>query len=489
MFRVSFSADGIRGIAGRWPFDEQGPAIIGRALGQYLGAFSPEPSAVLGRDTRASGRRIAHGLTAGLRETGVHVTDLGVMTTPGIAYLARKTQANLGISVSASHSPPQYNGIKLVDRYGLRLQREDEMGIEALVERAAEAEANSLRMSGQWTDGSHLRELYIQKHAPHNRATCLAGFRVVLDCAHGAASAIAPEVFSRLGAGVIAVNASPNGDNINLQAGSEHVRRHPEDLIRSVRACGASYGFAFDGDGDRLVVVDAQGYLYTGDDLLFALAAHFHALGQLRHDTVVTTDTMNRGLDAALSELGIRVIRAGKGDKAVEAAMWSGGYTLGGEQVGNIIINDGRHTAADAIYTALVLADILHNRQVSLGPTVARYRKWPQVLVTLRFAPEDLLEVAHTLKKYIESQSKTCEANLGKDCRILAWCSSTEPGLFNIMIEGTPLVSLEATKSEATYLCESIRRNFGFIDSCRLMVYKRSGRSSEWSHVSDRAAR
>ncbi|MGC8782681.1 MAG: phosphoglucosamine mutase, partial [Anaerolineae bacterium] len=379
MNEVRFSADGIRGIAGYWPFDEQGPAIIGRALGQYVGEFSPHPNAVLGRDTRASGRRIANGLMAGLQATGVHVTDLGVITTPGVAYLARRQQADLGISVSASHNPPQYNGIKLVDRYGLRLQREDEMEIEALIERAARTEAYSLRMSGQRTDGSHLWELYIQEHAPYDRAASLAGFRVVLDCAHGATSTIAPEVFRRLGAEVVAVNAGPNGDNINLRAGSEHVRRHPEDLIRSVQAHAAAYGFAFDGDGDRLIVVDARGYLYTGDDLLFALATHLHARRQLRHATVVTTQTMNRGLDAALGESGIRVIRAGKGDKAVEAAMWSGGYTLGGEQVGNIVINDGRHTAADAVYTAAMLADILHEQKVSLGQMVARYRKWPQV--------------------------------------------------------------------------------------------------------------
>ncbi|MEJ5198453.1 MAG: phosphoglucosamine mutase, partial [Anaerolineae bacterium] len=323
MDEIQFGADGIRGIVGYWPFDERGPTIIGRALGQYLTAFSPQPQVVLGRDTRASGREIVAGLTTGLRETGVHVLDVGIMTTPGVAYLTRHTQADLGISVSASHNPPQYNGIKLVDYYGLRLKREDEMAIEKLVAEPAGAEWYPVIVSGQWTDASHLQELYLQDHAPRVRAHPLQGFRVVLDCAHGAATAIAPEAFRRLGAEVIAVHADVDGNHINVEAGSEHVRRHPEDLIRSVREHNATYGFAFDGDGDRLAVVDAQGHLFTGDDLLFALAVYFHAHGQLQGNTVVTTETMNRGLDAALAHFGIRVIRVGKGDKAIEEAMWS----------------------------------------------------------------------------------------------------------------------------------------------------------------------
>lgn len=457
MFQVFFSTDGIRGIVGRWPFDEQGPVIIGRALGQYVGAFNPHPIAVVGRDTRASGQGIAEGLMSGLQGAGVHVIYLDVITTPGVAYLARKQQADLGISVSASHSPPPYNGIKLVDRYGLRLQREDEMAIEALVESLAEIEASPSRWLERWANGSHLWELYIQDHAPQVRSAALAGFQVVLDCAHGAASVIAPEVFRRRGARVVAVNTEPNGYNINLQAGSEYVRRHPDDLIRAVEACGASYGFAFDGDGDRLVVVDAQGNLYTGDDLLFALAVLLHAQGRLRHDTVVTTHTTNRGLDAALARLGIRVIRTGRGDKAVEAAMWSGGYTLGGEQVGNLIINDGCHTAADAVYVATELADLLHTMRTSLAALTVPYRKWPQVLVAMQLIAEPPPDIGFWLDRHLESRAQQLRACLGTDCRALAWLSSTEPELVRMLVEGGAAATLESVLAETDSLCRSLR--------------------------------
>ena len=467
MHEVRFSADGIRGIAGRWPFDTDGPAIIGRAIGRYLADFNRQPVVVVGRDTRASGKAIAAGLRAGLLEAGVNVINLGIMTTPGVAYLARRQQADLGISISASHNPPHYNGIKLVDRLGLRLQREDEMAIEALIATSAEAEFYPRGSAGEWTDGSHLGRFYIYDHAPEARSASLAGLKLVLDCAHGAASAIAPEVFRRLGADVLVVNADPNGENINHQAGSEHVRQHPEDLIRLVRTYGASYGFAFDGDGDRLVVVDDAGYLYAGDDLLFALATYFHARGELREATVVTTHTTNRGLDAALGGFGIRVIRVGKGDRAVEAAMWSGGgHTLGGEQVGNILINDGRHTAADAIYAATILADILHAEKVALRERVASYRKWPQILAAMRIVGEVPPDLGFRLEQHLREREEALRSCLGAECRALAWPSSTETGLVRLMVEGGATATIEVVREEVASLCRSLQEAIRGIGPC-----------------------
>ncbi len=461
MRRAEFGADGIRSVAGQWPLDDRGVVCIAQALGAFLRVRSSHPVVMLGRDTRPSGVSIAHWLEAGLLDAGVDVINLGVMTTPGVAYLTRRQQADLGICVSASHSPPQYNGVKLVDRYGLRLQREDEMEIEDLIAGATSATAGNLvSTSGQSTDGQHLRELYIQDHVRHSLAANLAGLRVVLDCADGAASHIAPEVFTRLGAEVHAINASPNGEQINLLGGSEHVRQHPEDLLREVRSVGATYGFAFDGDGDRLIVVDAEGFIYNGDDLLFALARHFHGQGKLRHDTVVTTQMANRGLDVALGALGVRVIRVGKGDKAVEAAMWSGGYLLGGEQVGNLIINDGHHTAADAIYTGLVLAGILHTQGFTLRELVLPFQKWPQVLAMIALPSEKWRDVGYSLEEQTAIQRQVCRARLGNDCRILAWPSSTEPGRLKVMIEGGPGVDLDAVKREAVSFSEHLRKAY-----------------------------
>jgi phosphoglucosamine mutase len=212
---------------------------------------------------------------------------------------------------------------------------------------------------GQQTDGQHLIELYIYDHVRRCPAQSLEGLKVVLDCANGAASRVAPEAFKRLGAEVVVINDAIDGRSIGHQCGSEYTRESPQDLVKVVRHHRAEYGFAFDGDGDRLVVVDSEERLFDGNDLLFVLAMYFRSQGLLRGDAVVTNDVANRGLEEALSRAGARVIYTSKGNKNLEAAMWGGDYLLGGEPGGNIVINDGHHTAADAVYTALVLGGVL----------------------------------------------------------------------------------------------------------------------------------
>jgi phosphoglucosamine mutase len=450
---VGFGTDGIRYIAGKSPLDPETAGRIGRALGRFVLARSDHPVVVIGRDTRPSGTWLAGDLESGLLSEGIDVISLGIMTTPGVAYLTRRQGADLGISVSASHNPVEYNGIKLVGYNGLRLQREEEIEIESLINESAAGGSDGAIIPGQRTNGQHLIELYIEDHIRRCPAESLEGLKVVVDCANGAASRVAPEAFTKLGAEVTVVNAYEAGKKINHQCGSEHVRRDPQDFISVVRQHGVAYGFAFDGDGDRLVVVDANGCLFNGDDVLFALATYFHSQSLLRDNVVITTHMANTGLEEALDHLGIKTIRTGKGDKALEAEMWHGDYLLGGEQTGNIIVNDGHHTAADAIYTALFLSGVLCNQGVSLSEMVASLQKRPQVLASTRLLATPSLERMLPL----QAQKKRSLAALGDDCRIMTWYSSTEPGLFRVMLEGNLSTTVDEVRQAVMSICQVVR--------------------------------
>lgn len=453
MPRIEFGTDGIRGIVEEWPFVPHIVVRIGQALGQYVSGRPrrERPFVVIGRDTRPSGTGIVHCLEAGLRDQGVDVIDLGIMTTPGVAFLTRRLQADLGVIVSASHSPFEYNGIKLLRYNGLRLQREEEIEIEALADYCIAQAPNLAADPGQRTEGQHLVENYIQDHVAWCPARSLEGFKIVLDCADGAASRVAPEAFQRLGADAIAVNCAVEGRNINRHCGSEHVREHPQDLIEAMQRHGAAYGFAFDGDGDRLVVVDSGGRVFDGTDLLFVLAMYFHSQNLLREDSVVTTSIANRGLEEALGESSIQAVYTKKGDKNLEAAMWAGDYLLGGEVSGNIIINDGHHTAADAIYTALVLAGVLvRDPDISLRDWAASLQKHPQV--TISFPMPNTITVEQ--RESLDDQIREKEAALGEGSRILYWSASTEPGTFRVMVEG----SRDSTLDEASKTADAIRQ-------------------------------
>jgi phosphoglucosamine mutase len=457
MPRVEFGTDGIRGIVDEWPFISPVVVKIGQALGQYVQEWSrhKRPFVVVGRDTRPSGADILHCLEAGLRDQGVDVIDLEVMTTPGVAFLVRRLQADLGVIVSASHSPFGYNGIKLVKRNGLRLQREEEIEIETLIDYCIAQAPNLADDSGQHTAGQHLIENYIQDHVAWCLAKSLAGFRVVLDCADGAASRVAPETFQRLGANVVAINCAVEGRNINYRCGSEHVREHPQDLMGVMQQHGAAYGFAFDGDGDRLVVVDSGGQVFDGTDLLFVLAMHYRSRDLLRGDAVVTTSIANRGLEEALGQAGIQTVYTKKGDKNLEATMWAGDYLLGGEVSGNIIINDGHHTAADAIYTALVLAGVLaSNPGVGLSSLAAPLQKHPQVTTSFPVPNTITLEQRESLDNQIGDK----EAELGEGSRILWWQATTEPGVFRVRVEGSRRSTLEEVSKTADAVRHLVRQ-------------------------------
>jgi phosphoglucosamine mutase len=357
------------------------------------------------------------------------------MTTPGVAFITRWNEADLGVAISASHASYEYNGIKLVDRHGLRLQREDELEIEALIRTCLSQGVKSAKPLGQETPMPDLMiDLYIQDHVKRFADTPLDGLCVVLDCAEGAASRVAPQVFERLGARVIAVNDNAEGANINHECGSEHVRECPDGMVECIHKHGAEYGYAFDGDGDRLVVVDTTGHAYDGFDLLFALARYYHSRGLLRQNVVVTERRANRGLEASLRRYGIKTVYTKNGDRNLEKEMWGEGYLLGSEAGGNFIINDGYHSVADAVYAALVLSRALvESRPETLGDLVAPLHRHPQSKhsINLRNSP-----LTPERRAELEQLREQKQEELGAGSRIDIWDSTTEPGTIRILVEG-----------------------------------------------------
>jgi phosphoglucosamine mutase len=275
-----------------------------------------------------------------------------------------------------------------------------------------------------------------------------------LDCADGAASQVAPEVFRQLGAEVVAINCAVERKSINHRCGSEYTREHPQDFVGVVRQYGAAYGFSFDGDGDRLTVVDANGQVYDGSDLLFVLAMYYYSQELLRGNMVITTHLANRGLGEALGRVAVQLMYTSSGDKNLEAAMWGGDYMLGGEIGGNIIINDGYHTAADAVYAAVVLGGVLvRSRGVGLRDLAAPLQKHPQMIVSFRLPGQLTPDQMTLLHERIEGEC----ASLGDDRRILFWKSSTESGVFRVMVEGGRACTLEEVLQAANGIRELVR--------------------------------
>lgn len=456
--RVEFGADGIRGVANQWPLVPPVLVRIGKALGQYLLRRTNRPQVVIGRDTRASGEFILNCMVAGLTDAGVQTIDLGVITTPGVAFLVREQRVDMGVVVSASHNPYDHNGIKIIGPSGLRLGREEELEIEQLIRKYLENGFPPLTEVGQASNGHHLLELYVQDHVRFlqsywNDRSPLRSLKLVLDCANGASQTVAPQAFRMLGATVCEVNCTQNGANINHSCGSEHLRRHPHPLLETLRAEDAQYGFAFDGDGDRLAVIDDGSHVYDGSSLLLILARFFQGRDELRHNTIVTTQLTNRAVLEALAGEGINTVLVARGDRNIEAAIWAGDYLLGGEEGGNIIINDGRHTAADAVFTALTLAGAIV-KQRSLGAAMGGVTLYPQLRRSLVLGRQLALDERRHL------QAAVAEIQARFAGRVLWWQSTTEAGVLRALVEGASTdrqVDLESVFQALVQAIRSLR--------------------------------
>lgn len=436
-----FGTDGVRGVAGRDLTAQLALDLAVAAVPVLTSAETagPRPVAVIGRDSRASGDFLEAAAVAGLATMGVDVLRLGVIPTPGVAYLTGALGADFGVVLSASHNPAQDNGIKFFGRGGVKLSDETEDEIEARLRDAAgargaqrgrgNASIDARASFGRVTDAYSEHEAYLEHllatlPVPRDASAPLSGLRIVADCAHGAAYSIGPRALRRAGAEVIAIGAAPDGLNINYGCGSTHL----EALQTAVVENGADGGLAFDGDADRCLAVDAQGEPLDGDQILAILATELKARGALAKNAVVVTVMSNLGFHDAMRDAGISVIETPVGDKHVYAAMRDGGYVLGGEQSGHII-QMGHATTGDGILTGLHLLAAVNRSGAPMAAAAKLMTRYPQVLINVRGDKErgmanPGLDPAVTRAREI----------LGDTGRILLRPSGTEPAI-RVMVE------------------------------------------------------
>jgi len=450
-----FGTDGIRGVAGEYPLDEPTVMCIGRALADSLRAASGvAPRVVIGRDTRESGPVIEAALARGVSDGGGQVDHGGVLTTPGVACVTRLEGYDAGLVVSASHNPYRDNGIKVFSRMGEKLSDEMELAVERMVLDGQEetrgssgaAAAASGAQSLQPADLAARYLTWLQKTI--DPGASLSGWHIVLDCGNGAASELGPELYRRLGATITAVNARPDGRNINEDCGA----LHPQGLAREVLRQKARLGMAFDGDADRCMFVDSAGRALDGDYVLFLAARDLKAAGRLRGDAVVGTVMSNLWLEKALQQEGIRLLRAPVGDKYVLEEMQRGGYVLGGEQSGHIIYLE-KATTGDGLLTGLLFLDLLRRTGLDLASWAADIRPCPQVLVNVQVRERPPLEKHPRIGPAIRDE----ERRLGRSGRLLVRYSGTEPKA-RIMVEGE---SLQVVEEAAARLKWIIQREIG----------------------------
>ena len=430
--RQLFGTDGIRGVAGEFPLTRQSTFLIGRALGHDLIRATRKAQAVIGQDTRESSRWIADRVSEGLAAVGVEVHSAGVITTPGVAHLARSRRLAAGVVISASHNPWTDNGIKVFSGDGFKLTDERELAIEreifALLENPSAADDTALRVPGPSLPGeASLRQDYIHSLAA-SVSSDLSRLRVLADCANGAATAEAPELFRSLGIQATFIHVSPDGKNINEGCGA----LHPETLGEMVKKAPGRFdlGVTFDGDADRALFSDAQGRVVNGDGVLLAAARDLHELARLKGETIVSTTMSNMGLEIALKKSGIRMLRANVGDKYVLEEMLKTGATLGGEQSGHIIFRDGDSTTGDGLLTALRLMDIIVRSDKSLAELVGDLKVFPQTIQNIRVREK----IPFAQIPAVQGAIAAAERELNGNGRIVVRYSGTET-LARVMVE------------------------------------------------------
>lgn len=421
-----FGTDGIRALAGQFPLDPPTLLSLGHAL-----VTSGRRQIVIGRDTRESGFWIEEVLCRSITRAGGHVIAVGVFTTPGISFLTRTLKADAGVVISASHNPYQDNGIKIFGGGGLKLSDAEEEELESLLRQHLESLPATVSMDRSTREADfNTRENSAGKYVEflkqiHERMS-LDGIRVVLDCANGAAFRFAPRVFQELGAEVLPLNVHPNGRNINLHCGA----LHPEAMAEVVRSRKASFGVAFDGDADRSIFADETGTLLDGDHILNIIGRHLAKRGKMNSGTVVTTVMANIGLEIALSQAGLKIVRTQVGDRYVLEEMLRGDHLLGGEQSGHIILRE-HSPAGDGILTALTMAHIILQGQTPLSVLRRELVKYPQVLLNVRVREKKDFTRIPEIQASIDRAGDLLE----NEGRVVIRYSGTEP-LARIMLEG-----------------------------------------------------
>ncbi|MBP8861151.1 MAG: phosphoglucosamine mutase [Ottowia sp.] len=431
MSRKLFGTDGIRGTVGQHPITPDVVLRLGHAVGRVLKAREPNPTVLIGKDTRISGYMLESALESGLNSAGVSVVLLGPVPTPAVAYLTRAQRASLGAVISASHNAYPDNGIKFFSATGAKLPDEWELAVEAMMAEAP-----------QWVDSAHLgRARRLDDAAGRYIEFCkstfsshlsLRGMKIVVDAANGAAYQIAPKVFHELGAEVISIGCAPDGLNINDGVGATH----PEALARTVLEQRADYGIALDGDADRLQMVDATGRLFNGDELLYLLAAdrlaHREAKGQARGPElagVVGTLMTNMAVELGIQRLGYEFVRAKVGDRYVLEELHRRGWILGGEGSGHLLMLE-RHSTGDGLVSALQVLRACAASGRTVAEQLADVALFPQTLINVRLQPGQDWQSNQRLK----DETQAVEAELADTGRVLIRASGTEP-LVRVMVE------------------------------------------------------
>jgi phosphoglucosamine mutase len=453
-----FGTDGIRGEAGRFPLDVETVRLIGNSLARHLAARmigGRVPRIVTGRDTRESGSWIEHAFIAGAREAGAECQSAGVITTPGVAFLARTVPADAGVVISASHNPYQDNGIKIFAPSGRKLDDATERQIEADITAAgtpdhtAQVQDATALEENETAESAALRQRYLDYLTEEVAANLsLAGLSIVLDCANGAAYSLAPALFEKLGARVRAVNCAPDGRNINRDCGSLHI----EGLRQAVLEHGADLGVAFDGDADRALFVDAQGQFVDGDATLWIMAQYLASRGELKNGIIVATVMSNIGLEIALRSRGWQLHRTDVGDKYVLEELLQTDASVGGEQSGHIIF-PRQSLAGDGLITTLCLLRAMSDTGVRLDQLTTGFTRYPQVLVNVRVREKLPFEEVASVARVAEE----IRVQLGDRGRMLLRYSGTEP-LARVMIEGEQQADIE---QQANRLAAVIKDSLG----------------------------
>jgi len=426
--RRLFGTDGIRGVAGEFPLDDGTVRSIGRALGRRLAAQG-KPRVVLGQDTRESSGWIADALTAALGSAGVEAKSAGVITTPGVAYLARTRGFAAGVVISASHNPWTDNGIKVFGADGYKLADATELEIEReifseLAAGAKDGESGSPATPSLPGDDG-LRDAYIEWLDSAVAGTDFSGLHVVADCANGAASPVAGDVLRRAGVKANLSHNHPSGKNINEKCGA----LHPEIVAKEVLQRKASLGICFDGDADRCLLADANGKVVNGDAILLLAARDMKRRGTLKNSTVVATTMSNMGLEVALQREGIRMLRAPVGDKYVLEEMQKAGANLGGEQSGHILFLD-QATTGDGLLTALNVLAVVARTRRPLHELVGDLKVFPQTIKNVRVREKQPLEQIPAVMDAIRAAEKALAGN----GRVVVRYSGTET-LCRVMVE------------------------------------------------------
>jgi phosphoglucosamine mutase len=442
-----FGTDGVRGVAN----SELTPELafkLGRFGGYVLTKDTDRPKVLIGRDTRISGHMLEGALVAGLLSIGAEVMRLGVISTPGVAFLTKALGAQAGVMISASHNPVADNGIKFFGPDGFKLSDEQEAEIEKLLEMEKDELPRPVGADlGQVSDYFEGGQKYLQ-YLKQTVDEDFSGIHIALDCAHGATSSLAPHLFADLEADLSTMGASPNGLNINDGVGSTH----PEALAKFVLEKGADVGLAFDGDGDRLIAIDENGNVVDGDQIMYICAKYLNEQNRLKHGTVVSTVMSNLGFHKGLEALGIQSVQTAVGDRYVVEEMKKNGYNLGGEQSGHIIFLD-YNTTGDGLLTGLQLVNIMKMTNKKLSELAGEMQKFPQKLVNVRVKDKHRVMENEKVKDIIAQ----VEDEMNGNGRILVRPSGTEP-LVRVMAEAP---TEEACESYVERIAAVVKEEMG----------------------------